>query len=174
MTGSGYMAQRAERQIVFANPAPPRLGIAGVFLVDGRGNGRKPKGAAMIPLKLSAIDQEHRQELYDAAGVARDELPYTDAFEGIWQGFQDRTFKNASRDQLYAALLKYTRSSTNAAKPSEPVELTEDQRKLVKTVMVPHATGGKLLPYTDSFNAALQDFNNQAGTTPPEHESWKA
>ena len=32
----------------------------------------------MIPLKLSAIDQEHLQELYDASGVARDELPYTD------------------------------------------------------------------------------------------------
>jgi len=128
----------------------------------------------MIPLKLSAIDQEHLQELYDAAGVARDELPYTDAFEGIWQGFQDRTFKNASRDQLYAALLKYTRSSTNASKPSEPVELTEDQRKLVKTVMVRHATGGKLLPYSDSFNSALKDFNNQAGTTLSDHDFWKA
>src|SRR5688572_2129173 len=47
------------------------------------------------PLKLSAIDQEHLQELYDASGVARDELPYTDSFEELSQGFQDRTFKNA-------------------------------------------------------------------------------
>ena len=69
----------------------------------------------MIPLKLSSIAQEHLQELYDGAGVARDELPYTDEYETIWAGFQDRTFMNASRDQLYAALLKYTRSSTNAA-----------------------------------------------------------
>ena len=30
-----------------------------------------------VPLKLNSIDQEHLQELYDAAGVARDELPYT-------------------------------------------------------------------------------------------------
>ena len=28
-----------------------------------------------VPLKLNAIDQEHLQELYNAAGVARDELP---------------------------------------------------------------------------------------------------
>src|SRR5258706_8293054 len=137
------------------------------------GTSRKRKGAAMIPLKLSAIDQEHLQELYEGGGGPRHEVPYTDAFEGIWQGFQDRTFKNASRDQLYAALLKYTRSSTNASKPSEPVELTEDQRKLVKTVMVRHATGGKLLPYSDSFNSALKDFNNQAGTTLSDHGFWK-
>src|SRR5579862_4123257 len=75
------------------------------------------EGANMTPLKLSAIDQEHLQELYDASGVARDELPYTESFETLWVGFQDRTFKNAGRDQVYAALLKYTRSSSNASKP---------------------------------------------------------
>src|SRR5579872_5953236 len=39
-----------------------------------------------IPLKLNAIDQEHLQELYNAAGVARDELPYTEQFEQLCQG----------------------------------------------------------------------------------------
>ena len=128
----------------------------------------------MIPLKLSAIDQEHLQELYDAAGIARDELPYTETYEGICQGFQDRTFKNASRDQLYAALLKYTRSSTNAAKPSEGVALTDDQRKILKTMMTRHATAGKFLPYSDAFNSALKDFNNQTGLTVTEQEFWRA
>ena len=128
----------------------------------------------MIPLKLSAIDQEHLQELYDAAGIARDELPYTETYEGICQGFQDRTFKNASRDQLYAALLKYTRSSTNAAKPSEGVALTDDQRKMLKTMMTRHASGGKLLPYSDAFNSAMKDFNTHAAMTLTEHEFWRA
>ena len=32
------------------------------------------------PLKLNSIDQEHLQELYNSAGVARDELPYSPAF----------------------------------------------------------------------------------------------
>jgi hypothetical protein len=128
----------------------------------------------MIPLKLSAIDQEHLQELYDAAGVARDELPYTDAFESIWQGFQDRTFKNASRDQVYAALLKYTRSSTNASKPSEAVPLTDEQKKLLKVISTRHATGGKILPYTDSFNSALKEFNAQAGAALSEQEFWRS
>ena len=127
----------------------------------------------MIPLKLSAIDQEHLQELYDAAGIARDELPYTESFESIWTGFQDRTFKNASRDQLYAALLKYTRSSTNSSKPSESVALTDDQRKLLKTILVRHSAGGKVLPYSDGFNTALKEFNKQAVMELAEQDFWK-
>ena len=128
----------------------------------------------MIPLKLSSIDQEHLQELYDAAGIARDELPYTEAYENIWQGFQDRTFKNAGRDQLYGALLKYTRSSTNPAKPSEPVELTEDQKKLLKNMIARHASGGKFMPYSDAFNSAVKEFNTQSGLTISENDFWRA
>src|SRR5438270_5608242 len=75
---------------------------------------RRQEPAAMKPpLKLNAIDQEHLQELYNASGVARDELPYTPVFEQLVQGFQDRTFKNADAEQVFAALLKYTRSSSN-------------------------------------------------------------
>lgn len=128
----------------------------------------------MTPLKLSAIDQEHLQELYDASGIARDELPYTEAFETLSQGFQDRTFKNATRDQVYAALLKYTRSSSNASKPSEGAPLTDEQKKLVKTMVSKHGTSGKLLPYTPGFDAALKDFNQAAGTTLSEQEFWHA
>ena len=68
-----------------------------------------------VPLKLNSIEQEHLQELYDSAGVARDELPYSAKFDEIWQGFQDRTFKNAEREQVFGAILKYVRSSSNAA-----------------------------------------------------------
>ena len=67
------------------------------------------------PLKLNAIDQEHLQELYDAAGISRDQLPYTPKFEELCQGFQDRTFKNAHQEQVFGALLKYTRSGGAAA-----------------------------------------------------------
>src|ERR671919_708467 len=72
-----------------------------------------------VPLKLNAIEQEHLQELYDAAGVARDELPYSPKFDEVWQGFQDRTFKNAEREQVFGAILKYVRSSSNAASAEE-------------------------------------------------------
>ena len=54
------------------------------------------------------------------AGVARDELPYSEKFEEIWSGFQDRTFKNADPEQVYGALLKYTRSSSNSATELPP------------------------------------------------------
>src|SRR5439155_13763449 len=88
-----------------------------------------------VPLKLNAIEQEHLQELYDAAGVARDELPYSQKFEEIWQGFQDRTFKNAERDQVYGALLKYTRSSGNASTAAPESSLSEDQLKQLKGLL---------------------------------------
>src|SRR5213592_2907544 len=54
-----------------------------------------------VPVKLSSIEQEHLQELYDAAGVARDELPYTEKFDELWLGFQNRTFKDAEREQVF-------------------------------------------------------------------------
>jgi hypothetical protein len=128
----------------------------------------------MTPLKLSAIDQEHLQELYDASGVARDELPYTESFEVLWVGFQDRTFKNAGRDQVYAALLKYTRSSSNASKPTEPVPLTDEQKKSLKSIASKHGSGGKLLPYTGGFDAALKEFNRVHSLSLSDHDFWRA
>jgi hypothetical protein len=101
-------------------------------------------------------------------------LPYTEAFETVWQGFQDRTFKNATRDQLYAALLKYTRSSTNSSKPTEPVPLTDEQKKLLKLMVAKHGTGGKVLPYTEGFEGARKDFNKQASLELSELDFWKA
>src|SRR5580704_6236016 len=98
------------------------------------------KGICMRPpLKLSLIDQEHLQELYNAAGIARDELPYTEAFDGVCQGFQDRTFKNAHPEQIFAALLKYTRSSSNPSTQTPETKLTEDQLKQLKLLIPRHA-----------------------------------
>lgn len=128
-----------------------------------------------VPLKLNAIDQEHLQELYDSSGVARDELPYTPVFDEIVQGFQDRTFKNADPEQLFGALLKYTRSSTNAANQElPPGPLNDDQVKQLKAVLSRHLTGGKILPYGDAFNTAREEFNKASGLQLSEHEFWRS
>jgi len=127
-----------------------------------------------IPLKLSAIDQEHLQELYDSAGVARDELPYSEKFEEIWQGFQDRTFKNAERDQLYGALLKYVRSSSCSATELPPSTLNEEQLKQLKHLLPRHARGSKLLPYSDEFDAAHKEFMKLAGVELSAQDFWRA
>ena len=127
-----------------------------------------------VPLKLNAIDQEHLQELYNAAGVARDELPYTQQFEDLWQGFQDRTFKNADREQLFAAIIKYVRSSGNAAGQISSTPLPEDQVKPLKAVLSKHLVGGKILPYSDAFEAARAEFNKAAGTELNEQAFWHA
>jgi hypothetical protein len=126
------------------------------------------------PLKLSAIDQEHLQELYDQYGVARDELPYSEAFDQVCQGFQDRTFKNAHPEQLFAALLKHTRSGGNASRETPPVMLSEDQLKQLKSLLPRHAKGGKLLPYGDEFEAAHKEFNKLSGSELTAAEFWRA
>lgn len=127
-----------------------------------------------IPLKLNSIDQEHLQELYDASGVARDELPYTDKFEELWQGFQDRTFKNADRVQLFAAMLKYTRSSRNASAELPAGILDEEQIKTLKIVMSRHARGGKLLPFSDEIGQARTEFTKLSGKELSERDFWLA
>ena len=126
------------------------------------------------PLKLSAIDQEHLQELYDAAGVARDELPYSDVYEQMCVGFQDRTFKNAHQEQVYGAMLKYLRSGTCAASKTEEPQLAPEQIKTIKGVILRHGMGTKLLPYSDEFENALKEFNSLAGTTMNQREFWRA
>ena len=124
------------------------------------------------PLKLNAIDQEHLQELYNASGIARDELPYTDAFETLAQGFQDRTFKNAEREQVFAALLKYVRSSSNAAGELPASKLNEEQLKQLKTVLARHAKGGKILPYSDEIEAAQKEFQKLVSVELTPAEFW--
>src|SRR5918997_1446864 len=115
------------------------------------------------PLKLNAIEQEHLQELYDAAGGARDELPYTPAFQELVQGFQDRTFKNANPEQVFGALLKYTRSSSNAATDLPPSVVNDDQLKQLKAALSRHLIAGKILPYSDEFKNAKSEFTKAAG-----------
>ncbi len=128
-----------------------------------------------VPLKLNAIEQEHLQELYDSAGIARDELPYSEKFEEIWQGFQDRTFKNAEREQVFGAILKYVRSSSNSASGTLiEGKLSDDQLKQLKGLLPRHAKGTKLLPYSDEFDAAMKEFNKIAGVELTELEFWQA
>jgi hypothetical protein len=128
-----------------------------------------------VPLKLNSIEQEHLQELYDAAGVARDELPYSEQFDQIWQGFQDRTFKNAEREQVFGAILKYVRSSRNSAS-GKPIEskLSEDQLKQLKAILPRHAKGGKVLPYSDEFEAAKKESAKGSGVELTDIEFWQA
>jgi hypothetical protein len=127
------------------------------------------------PLKLSAIDQEHLQELYDMSGVARDELPYTLSFDDLCQGFQDRTFKNAQPEQIFAALLKHVRSGGNPSKEAaHPLPLNEEQLKRLKGLLPRHAKGGKLLPYSEEFDAAHKEFVKLASVELTAAEFWRA
>lgn len=126
------------------------------------------------PIKLNSIDQEHLQELYDSSGVARDELPYSDAFETLWQGFQDRTFKNAEREQLFGAIIKYVRSSSNASKEVPPGDLTDEQIKQLKQLLPKQAKAGKILPYSEEFSAAKADFQKLISAELSDQDFWRA
>jgi hypothetical protein len=127
------------------------------------------------PLKLSAIEQEHLQDLYDAAGVARDELPYTPAFEQFVQDFQDRTFKNAEPEQFYGAIIKYTRTSSNALKnDAAELPLNEEQLKQLKVILSRHASAGRVMPYSDGFNNAKNEFKRTVGVELTDLQFWQA
>ena len=81
--------------------------------------------------------------------------PSPKAREAICQGFQDRTFKNAEREQVFGAILKYVRSSSNSASGKVlESKVNEDQLKQLKSHLPRHARGAKLLPYSDEFEAA--------------------
>jgi hypothetical protein len=128
-----------------------------------------------VPLKLNSIEQEHLQELYDSAGVARDELPYSAKFDEIWQGFQDRTFKNAEREQVFGAILKYVRSSSNAASGALiESKVSDDQLKQLKALLPRHSRAGKVLPYSDEFEAVRKEFAKISGVELTEQEFWQA
>ena len=126
------------------------------------------------PLKLNSIDQEHLQELYNAAGLARDELPYTPQYDELWQGFQDRTFKNADREQVFGAIIKYVRSSSNAAGKTVASEITDEQAKKLKSILSRFASGGKVLPYSDQFALARAEFNKFASLELEDLPFWQA
>src|SRR5262249_30331425 len=124
------------------------------------------------PLKLNAIEQEHLQELYDAAGVARDELPYSDEFVQLCQDFQDRTFKNAEPEQVFGAIVKYVRSSTNSAGDVSGTVHDPEQLKQLKLVLKRHAKAGKLLPYSNEFESALKEFGSLTHTDLSTRDFW--
>jgi hypothetical protein len=127
-----------------------------------------------VPLKLNSIDQEHLQELYDSAGVARDELPYSESYTQLCEGFQDRTFKNADPEQVYGALLKYVRSSSNAATELPPSVVSDEQLKQLKAALSRHLIGGKILPYSDEFNAAKAEFQKASAIELSDQDFWRA
>lgn len=127
-----------------------------------------------LPLKLSEIDREHLQELYDSSGVARDQLPYTAKFDEIWQGFQDRTFKNAEREQVYGAMLKYTRTGTKSPAALPDTQLNPDQLKQLKGILLRFAKAGKVLPYSDEFTKAKEEFGKLSGVTLDDPAFWLA
>jgi hypothetical protein len=126
------------------------------------------------PIKLSAIDQEHLQELYNEAAIPREELPYTAAYDQICQGFQDRTFKNAHPEQVFAALLKYVRSGSHPSQPVVELGLTDEQLKQLKDLLPRHAKGGKVLPYGDEFEAVQKEFSKLSKTSLEAGLFWKA
>ncbi len=125
------------------------------------------------PLKLNDIEQEHLQEVYDAAGTPREELPYSPAFDTLCQEFQDRTFKNAQPQQIYMALIKYSKVGNHPA-GADAAPITPEQLKTLKIIIKKHGVSGRLIPYTDEFEAARVEFNKTVGLSLENRDFWLA
>ena len=128
----------------------------------------------VIPLKLGSIEQQHLQELYEAAGVPRDELPYSETLAQVCREFQDRTFKNANEAQVYGALLKYVRSGRRApAAGSEKDPVPPGRQEHAKLLRAQRPAGAKLEPYTPAFESARTAFAKDGGPDLPPQEFWR-
>jgi hypothetical protein len=126
-----------------------------------------------LPLKLSAIEQQHLQELYDAAGVPRDALPYTPVLDQMCQDFQDRAFKNAGPAQVYGALVKYIKSS-KCPKSSVPEQVDEEPLASQLKRVREHRVGKpKLSPYTPEFDSARREFTSATGIELSESDFYR-
>ena len=126
-----------------------------------------------IPLKLGVIEQQHLQELFNAADVTRDELPYSPELTQVCRDFQDRTFKNANEAQVYGALLKYVRSGRRhkASSPAAPAA-SPDQMEHVKLLRAQRQLMPKLQPYTRDFDSARAGFARNGGPDLSPAEFW--
>jgi hypothetical protein len=111
-----------------------------------------------VPLKLSAIEQQHLQELYNAAGIPRDALPYTEALDQMCLDFQDRAFKNAGPAQVYGALVKYIKSSNCPKTAVVEGTVEEPLATNLKRVRDHRAGKPRVLPYTPEFDSARKEF----------------
>jgi hypothetical protein len=126
-----------------------------------------------LPLKLGAIEQQHLQELYEAAGVPRDELPYTPELARVCRDFQDRTFKNANEAQVYGALLKYVRSGRRSPAPGSKKQPAPAGRlEQAKQLSARRPWAAKVEPYTAAFNSARDAFARDGGGELSSHEFW--
>ena len=127
-------------------------------------------------LKLGSIEQEHLQELYEAAGVPRDELPYSPALAQMCSDFQDRTFRNADEARVYAAILKYVRSSRcGTPTPVEP-DVAAARAAQAAQYKAAHPDARKLQPYTPAFDAARAAYARTRDAADPEltpQEFWQ-
>ncbi len=126
-----------------------------------------------LPLKLSAIEQQHLQELYDAAGVPRDSLPYTEALDQMCRDFQDRAFKNAGPAQVYGALVKYIKSSNCPKGAVVEVIIEEPLATNLKRVRDHRVGKAKIAPYTSEFESARKEFINATGIEMTESEFYR-
>ena len=71
-------------------------------------------------------------------------------------------------------MLKYTRSSSNAAGELPATKLNDDQMKALKQTATRYARGGKLLPYSDELESAVKEFNKTAQTELTAAEFWQS
>lgn len=126
-------------------------------------------------LKLSEIEQEHLQEVYDSTGVPRDQLPYTPAFDALCKEFQGRTFKNAHEEQVFGAIIKYVRASTVSATGEGPTTaVPAEQLKSLKALLTRLGAKAKLLPYSDEFELSKKEFCKLASLELSDSEFWVA
>lgn len=125
---------------------------------------------------LSRAHEEHIRELLQAAGMARDLLPYTPEFDSLKGDFYLRAFRKMSDAEFWRAVVNVAKKGGVRGKRSSirAPSLTQEQRETLRRLLpVPIGERDKL-PYGDKFPKFVRGFNSETGLALTEREVWLA
>jgi hypothetical protein len=127
-------------------------------------------------MRLDRAGEEHVRELMQGAELARDQLPYTEEFDRLKQGFYMRTFKKVSDAEFWLILARVGKKGGVRGKATQDhaPELSDDQ-KATLLKRLPVAIGETdSLPYTERMSRLVKGFNAAVNLSLSEREVWLA
>ena len=127
-------------------------------------------------ITLDSAGEEHVRELLDDTELARDQLPYTEEFDGLKEGFYDRTFKKLSDAEFWQILLRIGKQGGVRGKKTRDhaPELSEDQKQALRRLLPVELGKTDSLPYTDRMTRLVASFNRATGLDLTERDVWLA
>ena len=124
-------------------------------------------------------DDELLISVFRRQGRTLDDLPYTNAFEAIYQAYTGEDQTAVTRQQLFHRLHNLRKAGKlprmGKAIGQRPRLTPEHETLLAKLVcdQVGQLSKRDQLLYTDAFDTIVNTFNTQAGLSLSAHDAWR-